>query len=97
MKIDEYGSASAELAEALSPSVAHTAKSTPTSSSVPQAFTEDTTSFASGSTSVEALTTAALDSSARAAKIASLQQAVQSGQYAVAPANIAAALSKADF
>lgn len=96
MKIDAYGASATEFSRSLNTSGADT-KSSTTGANIQQVSTEDTTSFASGSASVQDLTNAAFDTTSRAAKLASLQQAVRSGQYAIDPANIAAALSKADF
>lgn len=97
MKIDAYGASATEFSRSLNTSGADTTKSSTTGANIQQVSTEDTTSFASGSASVQDLTNAAFDTTSRAAKIASLQHAVRSGQYAIDPANIAAALSKADF
>ena len=59
--------------------------------------TEDKTTLTSGSDSVKALTTTALQTDpSRAAKVASLKQAVSSGQYQLDPAKIADSLSSSD-
>lgn len=96
MKIDAYGSATTESASSLTTSVADTVRSRSAGHHVQQVHTEDTTSFTSGAASVQALTDAAFATTSRAARIASLQQTVRSGQYTVDPATIAAALSQAD-
>jgi flagellar biosynthesis anti-sigma factor FlgM len=60
------------------------------------AYSEDTTSLASASDSVQNLSATALASdSARAAKVQSLKQAVSQGQYSIEPEQIASALSSA--
>ena len=97
MNIKAYGSSTAESARSMSSSVADTTRSSTAFANTQQLPTEDTISFASGASSVQALTDAAFDMSSRASKVASLQQAVRSGQYAVDPASIAAALVKADI
>lgn len=94
MKIDGYASPAADLALPPKTVVTGTSGSSPDSSAV-QASAEDTTSFSSGTASVQAFTEAALGSSERAGKIASLQQLVQSGKYTVDPVQIASALANA--
>lgn len=96
MKVDAYGLPPTESTPSLTTSAADTNRNSTAYHNVRQVSTEDTTSFASGVSSVQALTDVALDTTSRATKIASLQQAVRSGQYTVDPAQIAAALSKAD-
>lgn len=94
MKIDGYASAAADLALPPKTEVAGTSGNSPDGSAV-QATAEDTTSFSYGTASVQALTEAALGSSERAGKVASLRQAVQSGEYTVDPVQIASALANA--
>lgn len=96
MKIDAYGSGAAESAQVFRISDAMSGSRSAPANSV-QLHAEDTASLASGVASVQALTDSSFGAAARADKVASLRQAVQSGQYTVDPARIAAALSKADI
>ena len=58
---------------------------------------EDTTSLSSSSDSVSSLTQSALQTNpSRADKVASLKQAVSSGEYQLDPAKIADAISHSD-
>lgn len=93
MKLEAYGSAIPESIQPLKKGVVETARS----SSLEQTATEDTTSFASDAPTIQALTEAAFNNNSRAAKVASLQQAVRSGQYTADPVNVAAALARTDI
>lgn len=95
MNIKAYGPSTTESTRSMSSSVADKTRSSTAPTNTQQVPTEDTISFASRASSVHALTDAAYDTSSRAFKVATLQQAVRSGQYTVDPASIAAALAKA--
>lgn len=95
MRIHTYESAIPNLVASDKTSVADTIEKSASGRSSQKAVTEDTASFASGVASIRALTDAAFYQGSREAKVASLQQAVQSGQYQLDPARLAAALSTA--
>ena len=96
MRLDGYRSAITESSHALKTGAADKTSSPTSGLSVQRAATEDTTHLSFGAASVQTLTQAAFDTTSRAAKIASLQQAVRSGEYSVEPATIASALAKTD-
>ena len=97
MKLEAYGSVIPESTQSLNTGAIENARSSALEHTTSKTATEDTTSFASGTASVQALTEAAFNTTSRAAKVASLQQAVRSGQYIVDSANVAAALARADI
>ena len=96
MKVNAYGASFIESPPPLTASVADATRNSTAEYNLRQVSTEDTATLTSGSASIQALADAAFDTTSRTAKVASLQQAFQSGQYTVDPAKIAAALSKAD-
>ncbi|MGI4828078.1 MAG: flagellar biosynthesis anti-sigma factor FlgM [Janthinobacterium lividum] len=97
MKLEAYGSALPESTQSLTTGVIENARSSSLEQTASQAAAEDTTSFASGTASVQALTEAAFNTTSRAARVASLQQAVRSGQYTVDLTNVATAFAKTDI
>ena len=96
MKINAYGSLLTESTPSLNASTAGTIRSSTAFHDVEPVPAEDSTSLTSSMASVQALTDAAFDTTSRTATVAALRQTVQSGQYTIDPARIAAALSKAD-
>ena len=89
MRIDLYNSAAVQLSNEANSSQVK-AESAATS---PSAGTEDRTTLTSGSASVQSLVSAAMKSpEIREDKVASLQQAISSGQYKLDPQKIAASM-----
>lgn len=95
MNINAYGTSPAVSPRSLESNSADAIRNGPAKMTAQKASTEDTLSFTSSIDSAQALTNEAFNTSLRALKIASLQQAVRSGQYTVDPANIATAMLKA--
>jgi flagellar biosynthesis anti-sigma factor FlgM len=96
VRIDSFGSVATEWSQSLT--VVDKARSqTAQPATQKTAATEDTTSLSSGAVSVQALTDAALHTTSRADKVEALRQAVSSGQYALDPAKIARAMTKANI
>ncbi len=96
MRIDLYNSTAA--AEATNQSGKVSADNSVAFKHQAVAPTEDTTSLSSSSDTVQSLAQTALQSApARTAKLESLKQAVNSGQYQLDPAKIADALSSSDL
>jgi flagellar biosynthesis anti-sigma factor FlgM len=89
MRIDLYNSAASQIASEQSSQQVNAQKAA--QSGLPDG--EDRATLTSDSTSVGSLVTAALNSpEVRQDKVASLQQAISSGQYQLDPAQIAASM-----
>lgn len=89
MRIDLYNSAASELTSETSARQVNAENTAATAS----AASEDRTTFTSGSTSLESLVSTAMNSpETRQDKVASLQQAISSGQYSLDPQAIAGAM-----
>jgi flagellar biosynthesis anti-sigma factor FlgM len=89
MRIDLYNSAASQLSTEAKPRPVNADGVAGSDSTA----TEDRTTLASGSASVDSLVSQAMNSpEIRQDKVASLQQAISSGQYPLDPQKIAAAM-----
>jgi flagellar biosynthesis anti-sigma factor FlgM len=89
MRIDLYNSIANQIASDSTPAKVKSGNVQSTDSSAP----EDRTTLTSGSSSVQALVSEAMNTRPiRADKVAALQQAIGSGQYQLDPAAIAGSM-----